>query len=345
MNDGPKLTYTDFEVVERHQLVKGTKLILNKNENYQIVETPQGPELIVTKLQIHTPSVKELTKEEELEKQLVELEKQEQSEELKEYREFQRKWQIKPGGWYLHNEKGLLPMQEEDELYFETRTSKKLLGLLRGFEKNHAKMLKYKRMKRSYLLHSEPGMGKSALIRYFCREALKTEGTSVIKVGGDLDFQILQHIFLMNYNSDTKYIILVIEDFGKKDWNHNQNIYNPSCLNFLDGNTQLFRIPTLILTTTNFAKELGNQLTARPGRFSKIIKVEPPTDEEVFELAESYLGRKLSQDEMNSFAGKNLTPDYCLEAIIRSDIEEIDISESIENILQERQGIVDWNTN
>ncbi len=37
-----------------------------------------------------------------------------------------------------------------------------------------------------------------------CREALKTEGTSVIKVGGDLDFAILQHIFLMDYHKDTK---------------------------------------------------------------------------------------------------------------------------------------------
>jgi len=342
MNEGPKLVYTDFEVVDKHTLVKGMRLTLNKDESYQIIAAPEGPTLVVTRLETYSPTVVPRTKEEELEESLRMLEKSEQDEEYKELREFQKKWQVKPGQWLLDNEKGLLALEQEDELYFETRTSKKLLELLRGFEKNHKKMLKYGKMKRSYLLHSEPGMGKSALIRYFCREALKIEGTSIIKIGGDLDFKTLQHIFLMNYNPTTQYIILVIEDFGKKDWNHNQNIYNPSCLNFLDGNVQLFRVPTLIITTTNFAKELGNQLTSRPGRFNKIIKVEPPTDEEVFELAESYLGRSLEEHEKIAFTGKRLTPDYCLEAIIRSDVEDIKIEVAIEDIFKERQGIVDW---
>lgn len=341
----PQLVYTDFEVVDRLPLSKGTRLTLNRHENYQIMQTNQGPELVITKYETHAPTITPRSQEEEIEEKLKEVERNEIGEHYKELREFQKKWQIKPGLWYLHAEKGLLELPEEKELYFETQTSKKLLHMLGSFIKNNQKMLKYKRTKRAYLLHSEPGMGKSALIRYFCREALKTEGTSVIRVGGDLDFAILQHIFLMEYHQDTKYIILVIEDFGKKDWVQNQNIYNPSCLNFLDGNVQLFRVPTLILTTTNFAKELGHQLTSRPGRFSQIIKVEPPLDEEVFELAENYLGRTLDEAEKKAFSGRQFTPDYCLEAIIRSELEEISIADAIEEILKEREGIVDWNRN
>jgi DNA replication protein DnaC len=331
-----------FEVVEKIPLSKGTKLSLQPNENFQIMPTDQGPELLVTKIESKPINI-ELTKEEKISQKVKEVEDQELEEAIKEAHEFKRKWQIKPGAWWLHIEKGFLQLQEEQELYFETKTSNKLLHLLRSFMSNNEKMLKYKKTKRSYLLHSDPGMGKSALIRHFCREALKTEGTSVIKVSGDIDFNILQRIFLMEYNTDVKYIILVIEDFGKKDWSYNQNLYNPSCLNFLDGNVQLFRVPTLILTTTNFAKELGNQLTSRPGRFNKIIKVVPPTDEEVFELAENYLNRQLTEDEKRAFSGKEFSPDYCLEAIIRSDLEEIPIASAIEEILEERQGIVDWN--
>ena len=339
----PQLTYTDFEVIDRLPLSKGMKLTLNKNENYQIMQSSVGPELVVTKFETKTPAVSLLAaSEDEDQKQLRELEKEEKNEALKEVREFQRKWQIKPGLWWLHAEKGLLPLQEEKELYFETRTSKKLLQVLRTFIKNHTKMLKYKRMKRSYLLHSDPGMGKSALIRYFCREALQVEGTSIVKVSGDMDFSTLQHIFLMDYAKEVKYIILVIEDFGKRDWANNHNIYNPSCLNFLDGNIQLFRVPTLLLTTTNFAKELGNQLTNRPGRFSQIIKVQPPTDEEVFELAESYLGKPLTEEDKVAFAGKQFTPDYCLEVIIRAELEEVSMNVAAEEIVKERQGIVDW---
>lgn len=335
------LANTTFEVLDRIPLKKGMKVALTNNENFQIMPTEEGPELVVTKIETKVTTI-ELSSEEKQNEKLKEIEESEISEALKEARDFQRKWQIKPGLWWLHVEKGLLPLQEEQELYFETRTSNKLLQLLRTFLKNNDKILKYKKTKRAYLLHSDPGMGKSALIRYFCREALKTEGTSVIKVNGDVDFNILQHMFLMDYHKDVKYIILVIEDFGKKDYVYNQNIFNPSCLNFLDGNVQLFRAPTLILTTTNFAKELGNQLTSRPGRFNKIIKVQPPTDEEVFELAESYLGRKLKEEEMQAFCGKQFTPDYCLEAIVRSELEEISIAKAIEEIIDERQGIVNW---
>lgn len=335
-------TVPSFEVVNRIPLSKGTKLDIKRNESFQILSTNEGPELVITKFESKPVQEPEKSPEEKQQDKLKELEEQELSEQMKDAREFQRKWQIKPGLWWLHTEKGLLQLQEENELYFETRTSKKLLHLLRSFLKNNQKMLKYKRTKRAYLLHSDPGMGKSALIRHFCREALKNEGTSVIKVAGDLDFNILQHIFLMDYHKDTKHIVLVIEDFGKKDWSYNQNFYNPSCLNFLDGNVQLFRVPTLILTTTNFAKELGNHLTARPGRFSKIIKVLPPTDEEVFELAESYLGRPLKDDERAAFKGKGFNPDYCLEAIIRSELEEVTMAEAIDEIVKEREGVVDW---
>jgi len=337
--DKETLIYTDFEVVDKLPLSKGTKLTLSKHENYQIMHGPEGPELVITKFETKSPALEILDPEEE---NLKEIEKTEKNEELKEAREFRKKWQIKPGQWLLHNEKGLLALQQEEELYFETRTSKKLLQILRSFFKNHHKMLKYKRLKRSYLLHSPPGMGKSALLRYFSREALKVEGTSIVKVSGDLDFNILQHIFLMEYHKDTKFIILIIEDFGKKDWSQNQHLYNPSCLNFLDGNVQLFRVPTLILTTTNFAKELGYQLTNRPGRFSQIIRVLPPTDEEVFELAESYLQRPLDQSEKTAFAGKPFSPDYCLEAIVRAELEEVSIAVAVDEILKEREGIVEW---
>lgn len=333
----------NLEVVNKVPVSKGTKVVINHGESFQVVPTNDGPELVVTRLKMAPIQEPEKTPEEKQKEKLKNLEEEELGERLKEEREFQKKWQIKPGQWWLHAEKGLLKLEEENELYFETTTSKKLLHLLRSFIKNHSKMLKYKRTKRAYLLHSDPGMGKSALIRYFCREALKTEGTSVIKVAGDLDFALLQHIFLMDYHKDVKYIVLVIEDFGKRDWIYNQNFYNPSCLNFLDGNVQLFRVPTLILTTTNFAKELGSQLTSRPGRFSKIIKVNPPIDEEVFELAESYLNRPLDDDEKAAFRGRQFNPDYCLEAIIRSELEEITIAQAIDEIVKEREGIVEWN--
>lgn len=354
MLNNPRKSKSIFEVVEKLPLTKGTKFTLENNENFTITTTSNGPELLVTKVEtksfgpdsppIPQQTTDQVSSEDQRQEKLKKLQEEQQDEELKKQFQFQNKWQLRPGFWYLHDEYGLLSLEAENELYFETRTSKKLLDILRVFFKNHHKMLKYKKMKRAYLLHSDPGMGKSALIRYFCREALKNPQVCVLKVSGELNFGKLHHIFMMDYHIDTKYVILVIEDFGKKDYSHNSNLYNPSCLNFLDGDVQLFKVPTLILTTTNFAKQLGNFLTNRPGRFNQIIKVLPPSDEEVYELVQYYLDRPLQEEEKLALAGKQLTPDHCLEVVIRSDLEEVSIASATEEILKERQGIVDWNS-
>jgi SpoVK/Ycf46/Vps4 family AAA+-type ATPase len=339
-----------LEVISRTLASDGIKIDFNVGDNFQIVPTNNGPELIVTRFKSNSinsledllEKLPEKTPEEIEEENIKTIESEEQIEELKEVREFKRKWQIKPGFWWLDTEKGLLPIEVVEELYFETRTSKKLLHILRTFIKNHTKMLKYKKLKRSYLLHSNPGMGKSALIRYFCKEALRVEGTCVIRVSGDVDFKQLQFIFSREYEKTIKCIVLIIEDFGKKDYTHNINLYNPTCLNFLDGNMELFRVPILMITTTNFAKELGHQLTNRPGRFNKIIKVLPPTDEEIYDLVEYHIGRPLNDDEKTAFTGKQFSPDYCLEVIIRSELEEVSMVEAADEIMKEREGIVDW---
>ena len=253
-----------------------------------------------------------------------------------EKREFQKKWQIKQGNFYMHTEEGWLVIPPENEKYFETETSKELQKIFDLFLSKKEVAIKFQKMKRAYLLHSDPGMGKSALIRHFCRNASKNKGTAVLKVEGDINFSILNRVFLNDYNEDVERIILIIEDFGKKDYAAGSNIYNPSCLNFLDGNISLFRVPTLIITTTNFIKELGPQLTARPGRFNKIIQVLPPNDAEVFELVEGFSGLKLTEVQKNSFTGRNFSPDYCIEAVIRSEFEDIPIEDAVRQLVKER---------
>jgi hypothetical protein len=266
-----------------------------------------------------------------------EAEKKAEEQKLKEEKkEFEKKWQIKPGNYYLHAEDGWMPIPAENEKYFETETSKHLEKIFDLFLSKKDVAIKFQKMKRAYLLHSDPGMGKSALIRHFCRNASKNKGTAVLKVDGDINFSILNRVFINEYQKEVERIILVIEDFGKKDYSAGSNIYNPSCLNFLDGNISLFRVPTLVLTTTNFLKELGPQLTARPGRFNKIIQVMPPTDEEVFKLVEGFSGIELTSNQKTSFRGRNFSPDYCIEAVIRSEFENIPIEDAVKELVKER---------
>jgi len=274
------------------------------------------------------------------EKQKLEEAKKKKEEALQEFKE---KHQIRCGIHYLHQEHGMIAIPKSEEKFFETNTSKYLKKLFSNFfEKSDLLWNKFKKNKRAYLLYSEPGMGKSALIRHFTEHALKTEGTAVVQVDGDINFNMLTHIFLKPYADDVKRIIIVIEDFGKRDSVANSTVFNPSCLNFLDGTAGLFRVPTMILCTTNFAKQLGPQLTNRPGRFNKLIKVLPPSDEEVFQLVEGIGKIKMTDSQKEAFRGKGLTPDHIIEAIIRHELEEISLQRSVEEVIYEREGMNQW---
>lgn len=257
--------------------------------------------------------------------------------------EFKDKYQIRCGIHFYDEETGLKPIELEQEKFFETDTSRYMQKLFNNFfSKSETIADKFKKNKRAYLLHSDPGMGKSALIRHFCRETLKQDGTAVIQVGGDVNFQKLTTVFLEKYAENVKKLVVIIEDFGRRDYANNTSIYNPSCLNFLDGVAGLFKVPTLIICTTNFIEHLGPQLTNRPGRFNKIIRVMPPSDEEVFSLIQEISGIELNDEQKAAFSGKGMTPDHVIEALIRHEIEGMPLEDSAKEVLKEREGLTSW---
>lgn len=276
----------------------------------------------------------------ELEQFLKEQEKKRKEQEY----EFKDKFQIRCGAHLYDSELGLRPIVlNEDEKFFPTATSNFMLSLFNNFfVKSNMISEKFKRNKRAYLLHSDPGMGKSAMIRHFCRKYLNHEGTAIIQVNGEVDFQKLTTIFLEEYAQGVQRIILVIEDFGRRDYTNNSSIYNPSCLNFLDGVAGLFRVPTLILCTTNFIQQLGPQLTNRPGRFNRIVRVQPPSDEEVFELVEGMAELKLTNEQKQAFSGRGMTPDHAIEALLRHEIEGISLEQAADEVIKEREGLTAW---
>lgn len=291
----------------------------------------------------YTVDYGEIEKVDELSNEMAEFLKEREKKKLEDEYEFKQKFQIRCGVHFFDVSDGLRPIPLKDEKFFETKTSRFMLKLFQNFfEKSQLISDKFQKNKRAYLLHSDPGMGKSAMIRHFCRKNVKHDGTAILQVGGDVDFQKLTNIFLQDYAENVKRIVLIIEDFGRRDYSNNSSIYNPSCLNFLDGVAGLFRVPTLILCTTNFIEHLGPQLTNRPGRFNRIVRVEPPTDEEVFELVEGMAEIKLTAEQKAAFSGKGMTPDHAIEAILRNEIEEIPLEQAAQEVMKERDGLTTW---
>lgn len=248
-------------------------------------------------------------------------------------------YEVKPGFWRITPESGMQPLELPEETYFETETSKKLLRFFNNFCTKLHIYDKYRlKKKRSILLGSVPGVGKSSLINYFLRSLKQQQSVCVLKIdSADVSWETVTQMFMQSKSDSAKLIVLVIEDIGGTGLDNRYDRVQSDMLNFLSGNSDIFKIPTLIVATTNFLNELSGTLTDRPDRFDRVEQVEPPKDEEVMILVEAFIGRPMSDVEKKALLGKRFTPPYCIEAITRSEIDELTIEEAVEELVKQRE--------
>lgn len=258
--------------------------------------------------------------------------------ELEPSKESNAEYRIQEGNWRVTPSEGLHPMGFVDETYFETQTSRELTKHFDVFRKKLDLMKKKGKTKRGVLLGSEPGSGKSALIRSFIRKIKEMPRLCVLRIDSpDVSYEKVTSMFMNSDPSLVDFIVLVIEDLGGSNLNDSRKRVDADCLNFLDGNINCFKIPTLIIATTNFLDELGSTLTDRPGRFDVVLQVEPPSDEESLFLVENYLGRELLVSEINAIKGNEFTPAYCIEIVDRVELYDISMEESVSQLKKQRE--------
>jgi len=193
--------------------------------------------------------------------------------------------------------------------------------------------------KRAVMLHSIPGLGKTQAINEVCEQLSKEEGTCVlfwdtgaIRASSVLKFFSTETIF----KKDVKRIVLVIEDIGGVSvdgYQGSQKAVDSSMLALLDGNIESFTIPIFILATTN-SPEIHASAMLRPGRFDKVIKLNPPNKKEVDALIKFIA--KIDQDvELDEDGKKAVEIAYknefsiahLQEIVIRSLLDDIPMSE------------------
>lgn len=255
-------------------------------------------------------------------------------------------YKIQPGLWRITPKQGMMPLLYENKTYFETETYAKITkffnNFLSGFDI-------YEKLgipkKRGMLLGSIPGCGKSSLINHFIRENLKKfDGACVMRIDSeDVSWELIMQMFLKAKATDAKFIMLVIEDIGGTGLQERNNGHvSADLLNFLDGTSDTFKIPTFIVGTTNYIDNVGQTLSDRPGRFDVVHEVSPPSAEECFKLMEDFLQklypeRKLSDTEKSLLRKDKLTPAYCQEMVIRSALTGDSLEETIEEVLQQKK--------
>lgn len=194
--------------------------------------------------------------------------------------------------------------------------------------------------KRGILLHGPAGTGKTSAIA----KSVKKYGadnetfillwhTDKIEAGDVKDF--IKHLKYVGVNK----MILVAEDIGGIEIDQARIKSESALLSLLDNQEQTFKVPTLILATTNYPENFMGNLTNRPNRFDDKIRVGYPKAEQRKQLLQFYDKENLVTDKaLMAIASKKcdeFSPAHIREVIIRSAIYELDPAKVITDMVNE----------
>lgn len=140
--------------------------------------------------------------------------------------------------------------------------------------------------KRGYLLYGLPGTGKTSFVRHLVSEVLPKE-CHIIWLKG-----IPSDSFIRRINHIPTLKIFIVEEIASFKENNDVR----EMLEFLDGESSSQN--SIVIATTNYPAELEQNLADRPSRFDVVLEVKEPTVKESVRFFESFLKRKLEEDEV-----------------------------------------------
>lgn len=245
---------------------------------------------------------------------------------------------ILPGSWMLNPDNTITRLEIKDFKYYETDTYRKISNHFRIFKE---KLNVYKKRnlqpKRAFLFGSEPGSGKSSLINRFMKDLSTEPRTCIIRIDSqNIEYEKVMNSLILSSQSEADFLVIIIEDIGGTTLHERSNRIDTSLLNLLDGNQDVFKIPTMVIATTNYLDLLDGTLTNRPGRFDLVEQLQPPKDEELQWLMEQFLERAMTMEEKKVILGNELTPAYGKEIIIRHELYDCSLEEAAAEVLKQR---------
>jgi len=199
-------------------------------------------------------------------------------------------------------------------------------------------------MARKILMYSDPGMGKTAAITEYCKEAYNNDPGTVVLVWPTAEIESTDvSKFLSKFSEYTKKctrLILVMEDIGggEREGYAGSRSVDSAMLDLLDGLQVTFKLPTLILATTNYPQNLLSALADRPGRFDLILQLKPPSFQEQLDLVQFISKQPVDDDTkeaLEKFA-KGFSIAHLLEVVIRSRLHKKPLAETIKEVYNHR---------
>ena len=229
-------------------------------------------------------------------------------------------FEMKPGIFKLEpTNAGLVatPIETQKVEFLETsKAYEEIIYQIDAFFKNlHVyEKLGITHPKKGMLLHSAPGVGKSATLSRISELYAKEKKCCVLIWGSDLVRpDDLEGFLTKNCDwSAVDKLILIMEDIGGgNDIYGSQHAKVPaSLLNFLDGINNVFFKPTFIISTTNNADALLDSLTSRPGRFDAVIELKTPNATDRIRFLKFFAKEDYNLDDGDEEEMKDLTESF-----------------------------------
>jgi len=193
--------------------------------------------------------------------------------------------------------------------------------------------------KRNVLLYGPPGSGKSTALIKIANKYNSEGKTMVIVYPTDKveSFEVKTFIKRLAYK-DVNKLILIVEDIGGVEIDQVKMRSDSSLLSLLDNQEKTFKIPTLIIATTNFPEIFLGNLTNRPGRFDDKIEVAYPSGEHRKKLLLFFTQDTASEEAQVLISDKKtqeFSPAHIKEAVIRSEIYDRPLHVVIDEMLKE----------
>ena len=265
--------------------------------------------------------------------------------------EEQQKIEIKPGVFSLSHQGPQLVIKPIElrttEILKEITNSKKIYDEANIFFNNLHVYDKLGETKaRKILLYSDPGMGKTATITDYCNRAVEEDPGSVILVWPTSSIESHEVLDFLSKNSEytaeCTRLIFLMEDIGggEREGKHGSRGVDSAMLDILDGIGVTFKLPTLIIATTNYPQNLLSALADRPGRFDLIMKLDPPTADERVKITEFIAKRLLNESEKKAITDSQLD-DFSIahlkEIVIRSMLHRKSIADTVKELIDHKK--------
>jgi SpoVK/Ycf46/Vps4 family AAA+-type ATPase len=196
--------------------------------------------------------------------------------------------------------------------------------------------------KRGIVLFGPPGGGKSEAIKKICKTYNNDKETCVIIWPTDKiePHSVKEFIKTFEYK-DVKKIILILEDLGGIEVDQVRIQSESSLLSLLDNQEKVFKLPILIIATTNYPEVFMGNLMNRPGRFDDKIEVPYPTGSQRRKLLEFFVKDEIISKEalelIENRKTEEFTPAHIKEIIIRAAIHDKSHEDVMLEIIEEIQ--------